>query len=95
MKTVIKSFRHKGIERFFLTGKTSGIQAAHANKLRRQLAALNEVTTPDAINIPGWRLHALKGQMAGLWFLSVNANWRLNFAFEGGDVILVDYLDYH
>lgn len=92
---MIKSFRHKGIERFFLTGKTSGIQAAHADRLRRQLAALNEAINPQALDIPGWRLHPLKGDSAGYWSIRVNANWRLTFAFDGPDAVLVNYQDYH
>lgn len=92
---MIRSFRHKGLETLFLTGKTTGIQAAHAKKLRRQLAALNEASSPQAMNIPGWRLHPLKGEMAGQWSVWVNGNWRLTFAFEGIDAVLVDYQDYH
>jgi toxin HigB-1 len=92
---VIKSFRHKGVEQFFLTGKTTGIQSAHSQKLRRQLAALNEASAPKSMDIPGWRLHRLKGHLAGHWSVWVNANWRLTFAFEATDAILVDYQDYH
>jgi proteic killer suppression protein len=92
---VIKSFRHKGIERFFLTGKTSGIQSTHADRLRRQLAALNEATNVQAMNVPGWRLHPVKGDSAGHWSIWVNANWCLTFAFDGPDAVLVDYHDYH
>jgi len=92
---VIKSFRYKGIERFFLTGKTSGIQSEHANRLRRQLAALNEATSPRAMSIPGWRLHALKGELARHWSIRVSANWRITFSFDGADAVLVDYRDYH
>ncbi|MDE2083997.1 MAG: type II toxin-antitoxin system RelE/ParE family toxin [Xanthomonadaceae bacterium] len=92
---MIKSFRHKGIERFFLTGKTSGIRPVHADRLRRPLAALNEASSPQAMNIPGWRLHPLKGDLAGHWSIWVNANWRLTFAFVGADAVLVDYRDYH
>lgn len=92
---MIKSFRHKGLERFFLTGKTSGIQVAHAARLRRQLAALNEASNPKAMDIPGWRLHLLKGSLGGHWSIWVSANWRLIFAFDGTDAILVDYQDYH
>lgn len=92
---MIKSFRHKGLERFFLTGTTSGIQADHANKLRRQLAALNEASGPKVMDIPGWRLHALKGRLARQWSVWVNASWRLTFTFDGTDAILVDYQDYH
>lgn len=64
---MIKSFRHKELERFFLEGKKSGIQAQHADKLSRQLAALNHATGPDDMNLPGWRLHPLKGRLAGHW----------------------------
>ncbi|MGH8040461.1 MAG: type II toxin-antitoxin system RelE/ParE family toxin [Rudaea sp.] len=92
---MIKSFRHKGIERFFLTGKTSGIPSGHAVKLRRQLAALNEASSPKAMDFPGWHLHSLKGSMVGQWSIRVSANWRLTFAFDGTDAILVDYRDYH
>lgn len=92
---MIKSFRHKGIEQFFLTGKASGISSAHANRLRRQLSALNEATAPKAMDIPGWKLHSLKGELAGHWSIWVSANWRLTFMFEGPDAILVDYRDYH
>ncbi|MBS1998383.1 MAG: type II toxin-antitoxin system RelE/ParE family toxin [Cyanobacteria bacterium SZAS LIN-2] len=92
---MIKSFRHKGIERFFHTGSASGINAAHAARLRRQLALLNEVTHPKAMDIPGWKWHSLKGELAGHWSVTVNANWRLTFAFDGDDAILVDYQDYH
>jgi len=73
----------------------TGIQAAHAKKLRRQLAALNEAPGPQAMNIPGWRLHRLKGTLAGHWSVWVDGNWRLTFTFEGADAVLVDYQDYH
>ena len=95
MRGMIKSFRHKGIEKFFLTGKMSGIQPAHAARLRRQLSALNESISPDSMNIPGWRLHRLKGGLKDHWSVWVNGNWRLTFAFEGQDAVLVDYQDYH
>jgi len=92
---VIKSFRHKGLEVFFSTGSKAGIQPAHASKLRRQLGLLNEVSLPDHMDVPGWRFHALSGDLAGHWSVWVNANWRLIFSFEGEDAILVDYQDYH
>ncbi len=95
LRRVIKSFRHKGIERLFATGTTSGVNAAHAPKLRRQLALLNEAASAKSMDIPGWRLHALKGNLAGYWSVWVNANWRLTFTFDGTDAILVDYQDYH
>ncbi len=92
---MIKSFRHKGIKRFFETGSKKGIQSGHAEKLRRQLAVLNRATLPMDMNIPGWRLHTLKGDMGKHWSVTVNGNWRLTFTFEGSDAILVDYQDYH
>ncbi len=92
---MIKSFRHKGMERFFLKGATSGIQAAHAPKLSRQLGLLHAARGPQDMNIPGWKLHPLKGTGKGHWSIRVSGNWRLTFAFEGEDAVLVDYQDYH
>ena len=92
---VIRSFRHKGIERFFLTGSKAGIQPSHAAKLNDQLTALNIAKKPEDMKIPGWQFHALRGELAGHWAVSVNGNWRLTFTFDGEDAILVDYQDYH
>ena len=92
---MIGSFRHKGLERFFLSGSKAGIQPSHATKISDQLTVLNIATGPEQMNIPGWRLHALKGELAGHWAVSVNGNWRITFAFDGEDAILVDYQDYH
>ena len=92
---MIRSFRHKGIERFFLTGSKAGIQPSHARRLEDQLSALNVAIKPEQMNFPGWKLHALKGEFAGHWAVSVSGNWRLTFAFENEDAILVDYQDYH
>ena len=92
---MIKSFRHKGLEAFFLTGSKKGIQPSHANRLRLQLAMLDNATGPDDMNLPGWRLHGLTGDLAGHWSVTVNGNWRMTFRFEGKDAELVDYQDYH
>ena len=92
---MIKSFRHRGIEQFFKTGSKKGIQTKHAEKLRRQLFALDNATVPQDMNAPGWRLHPLQGQLANHWSVDVSGNWRLTFTFEGNDAILVDYQDYH
>jgi proteic killer suppression protein len=92
---MIKSFAHKGIKTFFEAGSKAGIQAAHAPKLRLQLAALNRAKKPDDMAVPNWRLHALKGNLSGHWAITVNGNWRLTFRFENGDALLVDYQDYH
>ncbi len=92
---MIKSFKHKGVKRFFETGSKVGIQPDHANKLARQLALLDRAMNPEDVNIPGWRLHPLVGDLSPHWAITVSGNWRLTFAFEDGDVILVDYQDYH
>lgn len=92
---MIKSFRHKGLQRFFETGSKSGIQAAHAAKLRLLLATLDQAVKPADLSAPSWALHPLKGDLKGSWSLTVNGNWRVVFAFEGVDAVLVDYRDYH
>lgn len=93
---MIRSFKHKGLQLFFEAGVKSGIQASHANRLRRQLAVLDDARNPDNMNVPGWRLHPLKGfENRGRWAVTVNANWRLTFAFDWGHAVLVDYQDYH
>jgi proteic killer suppression protein len=92
---VIKSFRHAGIEQFFRKGTKAGIQPKHAEKLRRQLFALDNARQAKDMNAPGWRLHRLQGELAGHWSVDVSGNWRLTFTFEGDNAILVDYHDYH
>ena len=92
---MIKSFRHRGIEQFFKNGSKAGIQPKHAEKLRRQLFALDNAMLPDDMKAPGWRLHPLRGHLTGHWSVDVSGNWRLTFKFEGEDAILVDYQDYH
>lgn len=92
---MIKSFRHAGLEKFFKTGSKAGIQPAHAKRLAEQLFALDEANTYAAMNVPGWHLHSLQGELAGHWSVRVNGNWRMTFRFEDEDAILVDYRDYH
>ena len=92
---MIKSFAHKGLERFFLTGSTKGIQAKHAGKLSLILDLLDAASCVEDVNFPGSRLHALKGDLAGHWAVNVSANWRLTFRFEDGDAYIVNYQDYH
>jgi proteic killer suppression protein len=92
---VIKSFQHKGLQGFFETGSKAGIQPHHAPRLSRQLLRLDVAKSPDDMNVPGWRLHGLAGNMAGHYSVAVNGNWRMSFAFDGGDAVLVDYQDYH
>ena len=92
---MILSFRHKGLEAYFKTGRMSGIPPIHANRLRELLTALNVATSPKDLAKPSWRLHGLQGDRAGFYAVTVQANWRLTFRFEGQDVELLDYLDYH
>jgi proteic killer suppression protein len=92
---MIRRFRHKGVERFFLSGDTSGINAQHAARLRRLLTTLNRSVGPAGMNLPGYRLHQLKGERAGQWAVSLSGNWRLVFEFEGDDATNVDLVDYH
>ena len=92
---MILSFRHKGLRRLFETGNTSGVQAAHARRLRMQLAALDTASTVDDMDIPGFRLHPLKGEMSGRWSIAVSGNWRVTFEFRDGNAHVLDYEDYH
>ncbi len=92
---MIRSFRHKGLGRFFESGTLSGIQAKHAKRLRMQLAALDTAQSVEDMNVPGFRLHALKGSARGRWSIWVNGNWRLTFEFRDGHAYILDYEDYH
>ena len=92
---MIKSFKHKGLERFYIRGTTAGIQAAHSNKLRLILSNLDQAESPDDMDLPGLRLHELRGDRKGIWSLSVSGNWRVTFRFNGRDPEIVNYEDYH
>ena len=92
---MIKSFVHKGLKEFYETGSKKGIQPDHASKLARILDRLDASTNPQDMNLPGYRLHSLKGDKRDLWSVIVNGNWRITFYFEGQDAYLVDYIDYH
>lgn len=92
---MIKSFKHKGLDEFFNSSTTRGIQAAHANKLRLQLAALDMATAIEDMNIPGYRHHPSKGDRGGIWSITVNGNWRVTFEFTDGNAYIVNYEDYH
>ena len=92
---MIKSFRHKGIEAFFRNGSKAGIQPHHAERLSRQLIKLDIAKTAEDMNVPGWRMHSLAGDLSGHHSVWVNGNWRLTFKFDGQDVLLIDYQDYH
>jgi proteic killer suppression protein len=91
---MIRSFRHKGIQRYFEKGIKSGIQAHHENRLRLMLSRLDDSKAPGDMDAAGWKLHPLKGPLKGHWAVWVDGNWRLTFMFEGEDAVLVDYQDY-
>jgi proteic killer suppression protein len=92
---MIKSFRHKGLRRFYEAGSTAGIQSSHKKRLRIQLAALDTAETIEDTDIPGFKLHPLKGNRKGLWSISVSGNWRITFEFKDGNAYIVNYEDYH
>ena len=92
---MIKSFKHKGLEQFILKGKVKGVQPKHAKKLRLQLIALDTAICIEDLDLPGYRLHPLKGSRKGFWSITVNGNWRITFEFQDGNVYIVNYEDYH
>ena len=92
---MIQSFRHKGLRQFYESGSLAGIQPAPAKRLRMQLAALDSAQAIEDMDIPGFRLHTLKGAERGRWSIWVNGNWRLTFEFRDGHTYVLDYEDYH
>ena len=92
---MIKSFEHKGLQNFFETGSLKGIKPQHKQKLRIRLIALDTATCIEDMDIPGFRLHQLKGVKKDLWAIDVNKNWRIVFKFEDGNAYIVNYEDYH
>ena len=93
--SVIRSFAHKGLAKFFATGSRVGIIPQHAERLKDLLAALDTATRIEDLNLPDLRLHQLKGDQRGRWAITVRANWRLTFDFDQNDVHILDYEDYH
>jgi proteic killer suppression protein len=92
---VIRQWNHKGLRAFFETGSTRGIRPEHASRLRLVLARLDAAAQPRDMNLPGLRLHPLKGRLKGVWAVDVSGNWRVVFRFDGCDAVDVDYVDYH
>jgi proteic killer suppression protein len=92
---MIRLFKHKGLEHFFVNGSRKGIQPKHAARLRIQLAVLNNAKSAADVAVTTWRLHALTGKLVGHFSIAVDENWRLTFKFNSGDVELLDYQDYH
>ncbi|MCK4587015.1 MAG: type II toxin-antitoxin system RelE/ParE family toxin [Gammaproteobacteria bacterium] len=92
---MIKSFKHKGLQKFYDTGSSAGIQTRHKKRLRLQLTALGTAICINDMNIPGFVLHSLKGSKKHLWSIRVSGNWRITFKFEDGNAFIVNYEDYH
>jgi proteic killer suppression protein len=91
---VIRSIRHRGLKRLYDQGDAGGLFAEHVAKLRDILARLDAASSTVDMDLPGFRLHALKGDFRGFWAVTVRANCRVVFRFDNGDVVDVDYLDY-
>ena len=92
---MIRRFRHRGLKRLYEDDDRRGVNPQHVEALLRILLRLGRASEPGHMDLPGWRLHPLKGELAGFWSVTVRANWRIVFRFENGDVTDVDYLDYH
>lgn len=92
---MIQSFRHKGLKKLFESGSAAGIQPYHTRRIRVLLAALDTAQSVEDMDIPGFRLHSLKGSEQGRWSVWVNGNWRLTFEFNDGHAYVLDYEDYH
>ncbi len=92
---MIQSFRHKGLQRLFEKDDRSKVSAQDVQKFEHILAVLNRISKPEDMDLPGFRLHPLKGKLKGFWSVTVRANWRVIFRIENGDIYDVDLIDYH
>lgn len=92
---MIRGFRHRGLKRLYERGDRSRVPAQDAERIREILARLDAAQTPQHMDVPGFRLHPLKGSLKGYWAVTVRANWRIVFRFEQGEPTDVDYIDYH
>jgi toxin HigB-1 len=92
---MIRSFKHRGLERLFVRGDRSKIRPDLVAKLERVLARLNASSETSDMDAPGFGLHAMTGVYKGYWSVTVSRNWRVVFRFEDGDAFDVDFLDYH
>lgn len=92
---MIKSFDHKGLEKYFYEGDKSGIQPKHAQKIADILDRLDASINIQDMNYPGSNLHQLKGKLKDLWSVKVSGNWRITFKFKDANAYVVDYRDYH
>lgn len=94
-KLVIGSFKHRGLKRLYEDDDRRGIRPDLLDTVEDILVRLDQAATPQALNLPGYRLHPLKGDMKGLWSVTVRANWRIVFRFQGTDAFDVELIDYH
>jgi proteic killer suppression protein len=94
-KLVIRNFKHRGLKRLYEDGDGRGVRPDLVDTVERILSVLDDATTPQALNIPRYRLHPLKGDLKGLWSVTVRSNWRIVFRFEGTDAFDVELIDYH
>ena len=92
---MIQSFRHKGLKRLYENDDSRGVLAEHAGKLRDILARLDAAIVVEDMDLPGFWLHSLKGNLADMWAVTVRANWRVVFRFTDRNIFDIDYLDYH
>ena len=92
---MIRSFKHRGLKRLYQPGDPSGIRTDLLEAIEDILARLDQAEIPQALNLPGYRLHPLKGELQGFWSVTVRANWRIIFRFEGTDARDVELVDYH
>lgn len=92
---MIRSFRHRGLRRFYERGDRGLIRPDLQERVEVMLAQLDVASSPEAMRLPRYRLHALKGDLQGFWSATIKANWRIIFRFEGGDVYDVELIDYH
>lgn len=92
---MIKTLQHKGLKKFIESGGTAGIQASHSKRIRMQLAAIDTAHVIEDINLPGFKLHSLKGDRQGVWSISVSGNWHITFEFVDGNAYILNYEDYH
>ena len=92
---MIRSIRHKGLRRLYEDNDHRGVPAQHAQRLRDILARLDASATAADMDLPGFRLHPLKGEWRGYWAVTVRANWRVVFRLEEGDALDVELMDYH
>jgi len=92
---MIKKFKHKGLKKLFESGVASGIQPQHATRLRQILALLETADSIADMDLPGLDLHELKGQRKGTYSVKVSGNWRVTFKITDGDILDVNYEDYH